>query len=818
MTAAFERYVRFVVRHRWAVLIAVLVFTGFVASGMTKLRTEFNVEKSLPANHHFVQVDKKIRATFGGRRIVIVAVVPKTGDVWQTPVLEVVRDFTLAALRLHDIMAQNVVSLAAPSVRVVTESGGSMSVDYLMKAVPQTPEDIARLRATVENDPGYRGMLVTPDQRAALVILDFFEGQESWQLAKNVIALMDSYADRGVDMYLAGEPTFALTDLDQTEFLRSRIPLTFLVIALMLLISFRSIQGMFIPMLTATLSTVWGLGLQGHTGIAIDGWNAAVPILLIAVAAAHSAQMLKRYIEEFVRTGSNEIAVIESTVRIGPVMVAAGATAALGFASLALFGVTAIANFGLSCAYGIASAVLLELTLIPALRAILSPPRRVPPEGGLTAAVLASLERGILMGNGRPVIIGTAVALALSIVGITMIRTFGPTREYMPKDSLARRHLEAIESHFPGTVTMTILYEGPEGSTKWVGVLKHMAALQAELEKDPVVLRTASLADIVKQLHKTFASDAPDPYRIPDDQELVSQLMFLGDSPAFERFTDRAQQQAVVTAYLRDDDSAVVGPLVRGIEHWVAAHPAPEGIKVLIAGGAGPTVLAVNEHTTYGKLVNMVMVLFAIYAVSSTIMRSAAGGLYVVCPIVVTVIELFGFLGWMGIKFDMGSSTVIAMASGIGADYAIYFLYRLREERRRVASDAEAFSVALRTSGRAVLFVAASIGAGFAVIAWTPFMGLWLFGTLMPLAMVLSCLSALSIMPVLVLRTRPRFIYGEPTPAAEPRPVASGGGATGVRQGQKLASAFGWPTNLSMRSFFIVVGGLPDCFAGASAQ
>jgi hypothetical protein len=354
-----------------------------------------------------------------------------------------------------------------------------------------------------------------------------------------------------------------------------------------------------------------------------------------------------------------------------------------------------------------------------------------------------------------------------------MIRTFGPTREYMPKDSLPRIHLEAIEKHFPGTVTMTILYEGPDGSMKSVGVLKHMAALQAELERHSVVLRTASLADIVKQLHKTFASDAPDPYRIPDDQELVSQLMFLGDSPAFERFTDRAQHQAVVTAYLRDDDSGVVGPLVRGIEHWVAAHPAPDGVEVLIAGGAGPTVLAVNEHTTYGKLVNMVVVLLAIYAVSSTIMRSAAGGLYVICPIVVTVIELFGILGWTGIKFDMGSSSVIAMAAGIGADYAIYFLYRLREERRRVGDDATAFSVALKTSGRAVLFVAASIGAGFAVMAWSPYLGMRLFGTLMPLAMMLSCFAALSIMPVLVLRTRPRFIYGEPTPAAEPRPVAA---------------------------------------------
>jgi predicted RND superfamily exporter protein len=320
---------------------------------------------------------------------------------------------------------------------------------------------------------------------------------------------------------------------------------------------------------------------------------------------------------------------------------------------------------------------------------------------------------------------------------------------------------------------MTILYEGPDGSAKTVGVLQHMAALQAELERHPLVLRTGSLADIVKTLHKTFASDAPDPYRIPDDQELVSQLMFLGESPAFERFTDRAQQKAVVTAYLRSDDSALVGPLVRDIERWAAEHPPPAGVEVLIAGGAGPTILAVNEHTTYGKLVNMLVVLLAIYGVSSTIMRSAAGGLYVVCPIVVTVILLFGFLGWSGIKFDMGSSSVIAMAAGIGADYAIYFLYRLREERRRSTSDAEAFSRALKTSGRAVLFVAASIGAGFGVMAWSPYLGMRLFGGLMPLAMGLSCMAALSIMPVLVLRTRPRFIYGDPHPAVEPSHVAA---------------------------------------------
>ena len=382
--------------------------------------------------------------------------------------------------------------------------------------------------------------------------------------------------------------------------------------------------------------------------------------------------------------------------------------------------------------------------------------------------MLASLQRAVLRRHGRAVLIGTAVVLALSAVGMLRIRTFGPTREYLPRDSLARRSLEALEQHFPGTVTLTVLYDGPPESTKSLPVLRHMAALQDEMARDPLVVRTASEVDLVKALHRTFASDDPHPYRLPDDQEMVSQLLFLGDSPAFERFVDRSQSRAVVTAYLRSDDSALVGPLVRHLQQWVDTHPASDGEHVLIAGGAGPTVLAVQEHTTYGKLLNMLVVLTVIYLVSSLIMRSPAAGLYVVTPIVVAMIVLFGGLGWTGVRLDMGSASIIAMAAGVGADYAIYFLYRLREEHHRLGDDAQAVGVAFQTSGRAVLFVASSIAAGFGCMAWSQYLGMRLFGTLMPAAMVVSCLAALSIMPVLVLRFRPRFIFAE-----EPEPEAA---------------------------------------------
>jgi len=765
-----ESYARLLVRRAWIVLILVAAITAWVSLGLGKLRTEFDVESSLPRNHPFVAIDQEIRGQFGGRNTVIALIVPRTGDVWQTGVLEVVRDATLQALRLDDVIAQNVISLASPSVRYVQDLDGNMDIDLLMRDPPQTPEGIAALRAKVDSDPQLAGMVVTPDQRAAVLIVDYWPGVPAYDLAQRTLALADGFKDRAVDFYFAGEPMMALTDRAQSEEVGMRVPITFVVIALMLLLSFRNLQGMLIPMLTAALSTIWGLGLMGHTGLVIDTWNVATPILLIAIAAGHSAQMLKRYTEEVIRLGDNHAAVIASTAAMGPVMLAAGGVATIGFASLALTGIPSITGFGLSCSYGIGSAVILEMTFIPALRAVLPAPRTSLRKPRWSGQILGVLERAILTDGGRPVIIATALLVALAIAGAFQVRTYGPTREYMARGSLPRLHLEEIEKHFPATVTMTILYEGPPNSVKQLPLLRHMDGLRAEIEKDPLVWRTASLGDLVKTLHKAFNGDAPDPYRIPDDQELVSQLIFLGDSPAFERFIDRGYTKSLLVSYLRDDDSARVGPLVERAQRWVEANPPPDGVRVLIAGGAAPTVLAVNEHTTHSKIVNILLVLLAIYLVSSLVLRPPLGGLYVVTPIILTLVLLFGILGWTGIRLDMGSASMMAMAAGIGADYGIYFLYRLREERAHATTDALALHAAMETSGRAVMFVAASIGAGFAALGlFSDFFGLRLFGTLMPLAMAISCIAALSVMPVLVLRTRPAFIFGaQPIVPAQP--------------------------------------------------
>src|SRR3989441_6738304 len=122
---------------------------------------------------------------------------------------------------------------------------------------------------------------------------------------------------------------------------------------------------------------------MGLVKVPMDAFNVTTPILIFAVAAGHAVQILKRYYEEYHRlarsgtmpaSAASRQAVVESLTRVGPVMLAAGIVAGLGFLSLVVFEVATIRTFGVFTALGIFSALVLELTFIPALRSLLPPP------------------------------------------------------------------------------------------------------------------------------------------------------------------------------------------------------------------------------------------------------------------------------------------------------------------------------------------------------------------------------------------------------------------------------------------------------------
>jgi predicted RND superfamily exporter protein len=759
MDRMWTRYATQVVRRPWVVLALSLVVTAGIAAGIARLRVTVDPEQELPPGDPYVQVDRAIRADFGGRNFVALAIVPRDGDVWRVDVLRAVHALTLMLLDAPGVIRQNVISLSSPYVRVPVDRDGVLTADYLMHDPPADDAAVATVRAAYEREALVRGTVVSDDGRAALVLADFWDGTNLVDIARTVDEAAARFRSPGLEIAITGAPIFASFEQTLIQQQRMYFAATLAAIVLVLYLAFGHVQGVVLPTLTAWLATLCALGFLGFVGIPLNAWTAAVPVIVVTVAAGHSAQMLKRYYEEHRRLGDPDAALVESTRRIAPVMVAAGGTAASGFAALALLGIPTLTGFGLGVAAGIVAAVGLELTFMVAIRALW----RVRAGGDREPILSRALGRFLaVLGRvaRRPVrvVVATVALAAVAVVGLPRVVTETNVLRYWSARTRVGHDLRVFDAHFPSTTPVAVLLEGPPGSMQSPEAVEVMTGLQRAMVADPEVGRTSSIVDVVRRTFEVFSpEDAA--AGLPSDREGLAQLFFLASSPAFERFVNRDLSHAVVTAYLNHDSSAVTRRVLAGLRRHLAEHP-PRTIRVSLAGGRGPLVMSLNDAAVRGKVWNIATVFVVIFVIAGLLLRSAVGGAYVVAPLAVALLVDVAIFAWAGIAFDLVGASIAAIGVAIGADYAIYFLYRVREELAATHDLDAALDATLATAGRAILFVALAIGAGFGVYATSEFYSLQVCGILVPLTMASAALTTVTLLPALLRLQRPRFVLG----------------------------------------------------------
>ncbi|MBI5136758.1 MAG: MMPL family transporter [Nitrospirae bacterium] len=574
--------------------------------------------------------------------------------------------------------------------------------------------------------------------------------------------------DGNTQVHLGGLP-IALAFLEKDALLMNQVvfPIAVAVVLVVLFGAFRSGQGVVIPLLTAALSVVWALGAMAIARIPLDPWTQTLtPILIVAIAAGHSIQILKRYYEELVRNGGdNRAAVVEATSKIGPVMITAGLVASASFASLITFDLKTFQSFGMFTAFGILAALALEMSFIPALRAMLRPPSAAALER-LTRPRLADRIVSALaaqaVGEKKPVVlVVVAAALVVSLFASGSVQVNNSLKgQFFPETQL-RVDEAAINQAFGGTTTFYVLLEGKEpGDLKDPAVLKAMEALQRKFESVPGVGKTESFVDYIKKMNKSFHADDPAFDAVPDERDQVADFLFLysisGNPADFRRLVDYDYQRAVLWAFLKDDSTLLAQQLIDITDEFVKTE-FPEGITAGVAGSS-PVTVALNDTIVDGKLRNIVQIAMITFVISCVVLRSLLGGLLVLVPLGAAVLINFGIMGLFGITLGIGTATITAMAVGIGADFAIYILFRCREEFARLGDPKEAVKAAVATAGKAVLFVALAIGAGCATLSVAGYYR-HMEGVLIPLAMLTGSMGALTILPTIAWKLRPEFIF-----------------------------------------------------------
>ena len=386
----------------------------------------------------------------------------------------------------------------------------------------------------------------------------------------------------------------------------------------------------------------------------------------------------------------NRIAVIEATVKVGVVMLAAGTIASLSFASLAAFGLPTIKNFGLCTAFGIVAALTVEMTFIPAIRVLMSPPSQEQTDREKREEyfdpILEKLAHTVRAGKERPILWGFVVVIVLALAGLARLKAGNTLGAQFFERNAPVHGFRMADARLAGTRVIQVLIEGDAPDTiKNPDVLRRMDELGSFIAHQPLpVGKVVSIVDLLKQM--SLVMDSAGGGKLPDTTQGVAQYLLLyamgGEEEDLAHFVDHDFQHAVITAYLKTDDFRAMKAMT--VAAQAEADRLFQGLPVQARVGGGVTnAIALNETMVHGKTINLIQISLLVLVITSLLLRSIAGGFLVLLPLATAALVNLGLMGWTGILLSMGTAAISAMAIGIGADYAVYFIFRVREEFER---------------------------------------------------------------------------------------------------------------------------------------
>jgi uncharacterized protein len=762
-----ERYIRFIVRHRLAVVIAVLLVTAALATQLRHVHLEIRRRANLPQDHPYVQIQNRITDLFGGDAITIIGIVANQGDIFTPSILGKVYRITRGLRETPGVIETSLLSVAAPYVKaVIAGRDGMMDIHPLMDGPTPTAEDIRRMREAIEQDKLFRGNLVSTDGTATVIVADFDERLTDVAIAQRVEELVAPERDESVTIALAGAPILTAALTHYTALIALLFPLAVLAIGLIHYEAFRTLQAMLLPLVTALLSVVWALGIMGALGQAMDTWSAITPVVILAVAAGHAVQILKRYYEEYALTRDSEQAVIRSLSAVGPVMLTAGLIASAGFGSLMAFGIASVRVFGLLLASGILSALAIEMTFTPACRCLLPAPksrelRREGQSHWLDRAMDGLAD--VVVTHPRMILLSAVGVVAIAAAGMFAIQVDNSFRLWFAPSTQVRKDDALLNEKLPGTATLRILIEGQEdGVLQAPEVLEAVSDLQAFMETDPNIGGVMSIANYIKRMHQAMNNGDPTFYAIPNNQRLISQYLLLYSMSAgpdsLSAFVDSSYRWAVIRGLSKTDTAAFSSAFLNRLREYAAQRFHGLPVIVRIAGGTLGVQTAMNEVVVHKKVINILQVSTIILLLSALALRSVLGGLFVFTPLACAVLVNLGIMGWSHTWLDMTTAAITAMGVSIGADFAIYLIFRIREESAATPSIEQAIRASLGTSGKAIFFVSSAVTLGYMVLPFSGF-SVWVrLGVLTAVIISISALATLTIIPSLALIIRPRFL------------------------------------------------------------
>jgi len=282
--------------------------------------------------------------------------------------------------------------------------------------------------------------------------------------------------------------------------------------------------------------------------------------------------------------------------------------------------------------------------------------------------------------------------------------------------------------------------------------------LQQALLDTGLVGKTSALPDVVKVVNRELRGGDDDRYRFPETAAGTAQTLLQYQSSHYPHMLWHMVtpdfRSIAIWLQLTSGDNQHMTEVIQATDDYLAANPLPAGVSARWAGKTYINVVWQQDMVT-GMLRSLIGAFAAVFVMMSLLFRSLRFGLLAMLPLTVTILAVYGLIGWIGKDYDMPIAVLSSLTLGLSVDFAIHFIQRLRALYDQSGSFSAAATQMFEEPARAIARNAIVIAIGFTPLFFAPLVPYITVGAFMASIMAVSGAATLVLLPAVIGWWRP---------------------------------------------------------------
>jgi predicted RND superfamily exporter protein len=769
-------YARWVIRHRWSIVMVLTVIAVLTAAGAAKLGFATNYRVFFGKGNPELAEFEAVQNIYTKNDSILFVVAPADGEVFSHASLAVIEELTNEAWQIPS-------SIRVDSITNFQHSRAEQDdliVEDLISGAEGLPADrIADAREVALDRPELNGRLIAASEDVAGVNVTLqLRGEDPGELDASVTYARDLAAGiearyPGTEVYLTGVSMLNNAFMEAgLRDMKTVVPVMYLVLIVVLVLLLRSVAATVATAAVIVLSTAFAMGMAGWNGVLLEPVSAQATTMILTMAIADSVHILVSLFDAM-RSGREKREALVEALRTNfvPVLLTS-LTTVIGFLSMNFSDSPPLNRLGNITAAGVAAAFVLSVSFLPALMAIL--PVSVRARRFRPRSRVFSRLGDFVVARHRVIVWVMAALVLVSVLFIPANEINDRFVRYFDESIEFRRDTDFATERLPGIYQLQFSLEsGEPGGISDPGYLAKLDEFAEWLRDEPEVTHVATLSDTMKHLNMNMHGDRPGAYRLPESRDLAAQYLLLYEmSLPFgldlnnQINVDKSSSRLIAT--VGDVSTKKFLALADRAEQWLRANAPRE----MIARATGPAVMFahITERNIKSMIVGTGLAFLLISGVLVLTLKSWRLGLMSLVPNVVPAAMAFGAWGLVVGEVGFAVSVVAAMTMGIVVDDTVHFLSKyLRAARERGLAAADAVRYAFNSVGRALWATSLVLVAGFLILSQSAFKQNSDMGLLAAATIVFALVADFLLLPALLLvidRRRSSSAEPEARPAA----------------------------------------------------